>query len=181
MIGQVERHYGIRVERIGPEPAEVGAMVQTHGADLFRDEVALRMLCCQVRKVRPMERAVAGLKSFAVGLRRAQSDTRAQVEPVEELGGKLKISPLAYWTAEEVAEYIATHGVPEHPLHAAGYTTIGCDPCTRPVASGEDERAGRWWWETDADKECGLHFSADGRALRRVDVLLDELLSIQHA
>jgi phosphoadenylyl-sulfate reductase (thioredoxin) len=174
---QVERRYGIVVEAIRPDGGEVRAMIQQHGPDLFREEVALRMLCCQVRKVRPMERAVAGLKSFAVGLRREQSDTRSEIQQVEETGGKLKVSPLAHWSAEEVAEYIAVHDVPEHPLYVTGYTTIGCDPCTRATAPGEDERAGRWWWEAGADKECGLHFSADGRAVRRVDVFLEQLLS----
>jgi phosphoadenosine phosphosulfate reductase len=103
------------------------------------------------------------------------------VEQVEAIGGRLKISPLAHWSSEEVAEYIAAYRVPEHPLYAAGYATIGCDPCTRAIAAGEEERAGRWWWETGAEKECGLHFSADGRAVRRVDVLLEELLSRNHA
>lgn len=180
-MAAVESHYGIRIERAQPDPDEVDAMVQRHGIDLFRNEVAFRMLCCHIRKVRPLERVSAGLKSFAVGLRRGQSDTRSAVEQVEEVNGRQKLSPLAHWTSADVSAYIATHGVPEHPLYAAGYATIGCDPCTRPVAAGEDERAGRWWWETDADKECGLHFSADGRAVRRVDVLIEELLNTAHA
>jgi phosphoadenylyl-sulfate reductase (thioredoxin) len=181
LIAEVERHYGIAVETVAPEPREVDAMVQLHGADLFRNDVALRMLCCQVRKVRAMDRALTGLKSFAVGLRREQSETRSEIAQIEEIDGRLKISPLAHWTSEEVSEYIARNGVPEHPLYSAGYATIGCDPCTRAIADGEEERAGRWWWETEADKECGLHFTADGRAMRRVDVLLDELLSPKNA
>ncbi len=92
-------------------------------------------------------------------------------------GGSVKISPLADWTTEDVARYTHEHALPEHPLYAAGYTSIGCDPCTRAVVAGEDERAGRWWWESpEAVKECGLHFSADGRAERTVDVLLREVL-----
>jgi phosphoadenylyl-sulfate reductase (thioredoxin) len=180
MIRRVERHYRIQVEVAAPDPAEVAAMTARHGMDLFREDVALRMLCCQVRKVRPLER-VANLRAYAVGLRREQSETRAEVAQVDEAGGRTKISPLAHWTAEDVRHYIASHDVPEHPLYAAGYSTIGCDPCTRAVAADEDERAGRWWWETDASKECGLHFAADGRVLRRVDVLLEELLSARHA
>jgi phosphoadenylyl-sulfate reductase (thioredoxin) len=181
LMDQVQRHYGITVETVRPDSGEVDAMAQLHGTDLFRKEVALRMLCCQVRKVRPMDRVLAGVRSFAVGLRREQSETRSDVEQIEEIDGRLKISPLAHWTSEEVTEYIAGNGVPEHPLYAAGYATIGCDPCTRAIALGEDERAGRWWWETEADKECGLHFSPDGRAVRRVDVLLEELLFARNA
>ena len=89
-----------------------------------------------------------------------------------------KNQPLADWTTEDVLRYTHEHGLPEHPLYAPGYTSIGCDPCTRPVVAGEDERAGRWWWESpEAVKECGLHFSADGRAERTVDVLLREVLA----
>ena len=181
LIAQVQQHYDVSVEMVRPDQGEVDAMVQLHGIDLFRSDVALRMLCCQVRKVRPMDRALAGLTSFAVGLRREQSETRSEVRQIEEIGGRLKISPLAHWTSGEVSDYVARHDVPEHPLYAAGYATIGCDPCTRAIARGEDERAGRWWWETEADKECGLHFTADGRAVRRVDVLLAELLSPKNA
>ena len=181
LIAEVQGRYGITVEMARPDEAEVDAMVQLHGPDLFRDELAMRMLCCRVRKVRTMDRILRGLKSYAVGLRRAQSETRSAVEQIEETGGKLKISPLAYWTSEQVSEYIAAHDVPEHRLYAAGYATIGCDPCTRAISAGEGERDGRWWWETGADKECGLHFSADGRAVRRVDVLLEELLNIANA
>ena len=89
----------------------------------------------------------------------------------------MKISPLADWTTEQVLEYTHTNQVPVHPLYAKGYASIGCQPCTRPIEAGEDERAGRWWWEQDASKECGIHFSPDGRAERHVDVLLREVLA----
>jgi phosphoadenylyl-sulfate reductase (thioredoxin) len=181
MIRRVEAHYGTTVEVISPDPSEVNAMVRLHGADLFRSSVAARSLCCNVRKVRPLERALAGLRAYAVGLRRSQSETRASIQPLEEVDGKFKLSPLAAWSAAQVREYVDRHGVPEHPLYAIGYATIGCDPCTRPLVAGEDERAGRWWWETDGSKECGLHFSPDGRAMRRVDVLLQELLTFDNA
>jgi phosphoadenosine phosphosulfate reductase len=88
----------------------------------------------------------------------------------------VKLSPLADWTSEQVRDYVRSHDVPQHPLYAKGYTSIGCDPCTRAVEAGEDERAGRWWWELDAAKECGIHFTPDGRAQRTVDVLLDQVL-----
>jgi 3'-phosphoadenosine 5'-phosphosulfate sulfotransferase (PAPS reductase)/FAD synthetase len=110
-------------------------------------------------------------------LRRSQSATRENVQPIEEVNGKVRISPLADWTREDVEAYIAEHDVPRHPLYALGYTSIGCGPCTRATAAGESERAGRWWWEQDMAKECGLHFSADGRVRREIDVLLEEVLA----
>ena len=177
IIDEVERRYGIKVERIMPDAAEVSSMVERHGRDLFREAVAMRMLCCNVRKVRPLARRMHGVAAFFNGMRRAQSESRADIEVFDRSGPPVKISPLADWTTEHVAQYTLEHRLPEHPLYAAGYSSIGCDPCTRAVAAGEDERAGRWWWELDAAKECGLHFSADGKAERTVDVLLRELLT----
>lgn len=176
MIGTVERHYGIAVETIRPNADEVAAMTSRHGQDLFRDDTAFRRLCCEVRKVRPLE-AVTGVRAWAFGLRRDQSESRRDIAQVEETDGRVRLHPLAAWTKSEVAEYLREHGVPRHPLYAAGYATIGCDPCTRAVNPGEDERAGRWWWEQDASKECGIHFSPNGRAERQLDVLLREVLA----
>jgi phosphoadenylyl-sulfate reductase (thioredoxin) len=181
MIALVEAHYGIRIERLMPQPAEVAAMVQLYGEDLFRDSVAKRRLCCEVRKVRPLDRALPDLKAYAVGLRRSQAESRAGVQEVEIVNGVYKLSPLASWSADDVREYVKSHGVPEHPLYAAGYGTIGCDPCTRAIQAGDDERAGRWWWETGADKECGLHYAAAGTVMREVDVLIEELRAATHA
>jgi phosphoadenosine phosphosulfate reductase len=184
MIWKIEARYGIAVERIHPDPNEVAAMTESLGTDLFRDGVAQRMLCCNVRKVRPLARRMSGVAAYFTGLRREQSESRAAVEFFDRSGTTVlqpvKISPLADWTAADVAQYTLDHDLPEHPLYAAGYTSIGCDPCTRAVIAGEDERAGRWWWETDTDKECGLHFSPDGRVERKVDVLLRELLGKVH-
>jgi phosphoadenosine phosphosulfate reductase len=177
MIDEIERRYGIAVERIVPDPHEVASMIERHGRDLFRDAVALRMLCCNVRKVRPLARRMRGVGAFFNGMRRAQNESRADIEIFDRSASPVKISPLADWSTEDVARYTLEHGLPEHPLYAAGYSSIGCDPCTRAVTSGEDERAGRWWWELDAAKECGLNFSADGKAERTVDVLLRELLT----
>ncbi|MDQ6665566.1 MAG: phosphoadenosine phosphosulfate reductase family protein, partial [Acidobacteriota bacterium] len=103
--------------------------------------------------------------------------SRASVEALDRTEVVAKISPLVDWTAEQVLEYTARNGVPEHPLYAKGYASIGCEPCTRAIGAGEAERAGRWWWELEADKECGLHFSPDGRAERQVDVLLRDVLA----
>lgn len=176
MIETVRRKYGIDVERVRPDAAEVAAMTAAHGADLYYRDVALRSLCCHVRKVRPLERKLAGLAAWITGLRRGQNGARAAVPKVDASGAAVKISPLADWSAEDVEAYTLAHGVPVHPLYARGYASIGCAPCTRAVAPDEDPRAGRWWWERGAAKECGIHFTADGRAARRVDVLLAELL-----
>jgi phosphoadenylyl-sulfate reductase (thioredoxin) len=176
MIDTIKSRYGIGVERILPDQGEVDRMVATHGRDLFRDEVALRKLCCQVRKVRPMERALEGLDAYAVGLRRTQSESRENLEQAVKVDGKWKLSPLAYWSSSDVEDYIERHRVPIHPLYAKGYPSIGCEPCTRAVYPGENERSGRWWWEQESDKECGLHFSPEGRMERKLDVLLRELV-----
>jgi thioredoxin-dependent adenylylsulfate APS reductase len=181
MIETVRERYGIAVETIAPEAAEVEAMVALHGPNLFYREVALRNLCCQIRKVRPLERSVRGLRAWVTGLRRDQNASRADVRKVEDVEGKLKLNPLADWNAGQVSQYIRQHDVPVHPLYAAGYRSIGCAPCTRAVQAGEDERAGRWWWEQDAAKECGIHFSSEGKAERKLDVLLNEILEAKRA
>jgi len=176
IIRVLEARYGISVERIGPEAAEAEAMVGAYGRDLFLDGVPQRMLCCNVRKVRPLAHRMAGTAAYLTGIRRGQNAERADVEIFDRSGTPVRISPLADWTTEDVARYTLEHDLPEHPLYANGYTSIGCEPCTRAIEAGEDERAGRWWWETDAAKECGLHFSADGRAERTVDVLMRDVL-----
>jgi phosphoadenosine phosphosulfate reductase len=176
MIRVVEKRYGIAVERIRPEPSEVASMVTGHGPDLFRDSYAHRILCCQVRKVRPLEKRLSTVAAFFAGLRRSQTESRADIEVVDRSSSPVKICPLADWSAEDVLRYTTDNNLPEHPLYAAGYTSIGCDPCTRAVAPGEDERSGRWWWETDEAKECGLHFTPEGTVERTVDVLLREIL-----
>src|SRR5258708_10387813 len=181
MIETVRDRYGSAVEVVFPDAAEVESMVSLHGPNLFYRETAMRMLCCNIRKVRPLDRKLKELKAWAVGLRRAQSDSRDAVRKVDLDAAPVKISPLADWTAEQVEEYIRRNAVPRHPLYARGYTSIGCDPCTRAVEPGEGERAGRWWWEQDVDKECGIHFTADGRVQRTVDVLLEEVLGTRRA
>lgn len=160
-MDQVRRHYPqVRFEVLQPEATAVAAMEARHGRDLFRQSVPLRLQCCQVRKVQPLVRALDGLGCWITGLRRDQWASRAAIRKVEldhDHNGIVKLNPLADWTKEEVWEYLDSNGVPVHPLYAQGYTSIGCDPCTRPVAPGEEERAGRWWWETNAPKECGIH------------------------
>ena len=176
MIERVRERYEILVEMVQPEGREVEAIVTQHGPNLFYEGVAARKLCCQIRKVRPLERKLGELDAFAVGLRREQSATRESVAAVSEVGGKVKLSPLAEWSSKQVSEYLGANEVPEHPLYAAGYPSIGCGPCTRATKVGEGERAGRWWWEDSADKECGLHFTPAGKVMRTVDVLLEQVL-----
>ena len=181
MIETVRERYGLPVEIVFPDSAEVESMVSLHGPNLFYRETAMRMLCCNVRKVRPLERKLKELEAWAVGLRRSQNESRADVRKVDWDASPVKISPLADWTREQVDQYIRDHDVPRHPLYAAGYTSIGCDPCTRAAEAGEGERAGRWWWEQDTDKECGIHVTPDGRVQRTVDVLLEQVLETRRA
>ena len=182
LISEVHRRYGLRVELVLPDSREVEAMTTRHGPNLFYEAVPLRMLCCEVRKVRPLDRKLSSLDAWVTGLRRAQNDTRASVRKVEidaAHGSIAKLNPLADWTAEQVESYLREHEVPRHALYAEGYTSIGCAPCTRPPLPGQGPRSGRWWWEDGAEKECGIHFSADGKVQRTVDVLLEEILRVR--
>lgn len=172
MIDTVEKRYNLPIDILKPAAEEVETMTSRFGADLFRDSVPQRKLCCQVRKVRTLDRFLPAVDAYAVGLRRGQSESR---ENVEQIDGA-KISPLAAWSAKDVEEYIEIHNVPVHPLYAQGYTTIGCAPCSRAVTDGEHLRAGRWWWEVEGDKECGLHFSPEGKMERTLDVLLRDVI-----
>ncbi len=160
-IAEVRSRYPeTRWDVLSPNPAEVEALVGELGADLFRTSVADRMRCCQVRKVRPLVEALRGLDGWFTGLRRDQWASRAAIKKVEldhDHGGIVKVNALADWESEEVWGYLREYEVPVHPLYAEGYTSFGCAPCTRPVQPGEDDRAGRWWWETGAPKECGIH------------------------
>ncbi len=179
LIADFRRRYGITVELVTPDSQELSSMLTGHGPNLFYEASAKRKLCCEIRKVRPLKRRLATLDAWVTGLRRDHSGRRGLIEKVgvdEEHGGILKLSPLADWTSDRVFEYAERNGVPLHPLYAKGYPSIGCQPCTRPVKPGEDSRAGRWWWEDDVDKECGMHFSADGGLRREFDLLLDEVL-----
>jgi thioredoxin-dependent adenylylsulfate APS reductase len=160
LMDRVRNRYGITVEVYFPRAETVQAMVREHGLDLFYDSVELRKMCCGVRKVEPLERALADLDAWITGLRPSQSVTRTDVRAVEVdtvHGGRIKLNPLVGWTREQVMEYVEAHHVPVNPLHSEGYPTVGCVPCTRSIQPGEDERAGRWWWEEAEDRECGIH------------------------
>ena len=166
MIGTVKQRYGVAVEVVSPDAEEVARMVSGHGLNLFYDSIENRKLCCEIRKVRPLERKLAELQAWATGLRREQTADRAAVPKVQRVDGRVKINPLADWTSAQVDLYLAQHDVPLHPLYARGFGSIGCEPCTRALSPGESERAGRWWWEQDDKKECGIHVTADGLVRR---------------
>ena len=180
MMETVRDHYGMTVEALVPDSDELSSLMTLHGPNLFRRDVPLRKLCCEVRKVRPLAAKMQEFGAYAVGLRRGQSDSRAVVAKAQLDSGRWKLSPLADWTAAAVEEYIAVNGVPVHPLYAAGYQTIGCGCCTRASAADAVARAGRWWWEEAGDKECGLHVTPKGELKRELDVLLDEVVRRAH-
>ena len=175
MMETVRQRYGIPVEIVFPEASEVESMIATHGPNLFYREVTLRKLCCHIRKVRPLDRKLATLSAWVVGLRRSQTESRADIAKVESRDAIVKISPLADWTSHDVDDYILRHDVPVHPLYAKGFPSIGCGPCTRATFDCEDQRAGRWWWEQDTEKECGIHIAPSGQIVRQVDALLAQI------
>jgi len=162
----IRARYGISVEVYFPDAMKVQDMVRAHGLNSFYQSVEQRKLCCAVRKVTPLNRALENLSAWMTGLRREQAVSRAEVGKVEvdkDHGAIIKINPLADWSHEEVWKYISERNVPFNRLHTQGYPSIGCAPCTRTVKPGEDPRAGRWWWENSDAKECGLHIGAAGK------------------
>jgi len=159
LMDTIREKYDIPIEVHFPTE-EVEEMVKKHGLNLFYKSAELRTLCCHVRKVEPLKRALSGLDAWITGLRREQAPTRASTKKVEidhANGGIVKINPLTDWNSQQVWTYIRENNVPYNALFDQGYTSIGCVPCTRPIKPGEDPRAGRWWWEKGA-KECGLHW-----------------------
>jgi thioredoxin-dependent adenylylsulfate APS reductase len=155
-----DRYPGLQLELLRPETVHVASMVEKHGRDLFRQSVDLRLLCCHVRKVLPLTKHLATLDAWITGLRRDQWASRTDIRKVEidhDHGAIVKLNPLAEWTEDEVWDYVRERDVPYHPLYDRGYTSIGCAPCTRAIGPGEAARDGRWWWETNAPKECGIH------------------------
>lgn len=155
----VRRRYGVEIETFFPERARVEALESSKGYFSFKQSIEARKECCAIRKVEPLGRALAGREAWVTGLRREQSVTRTEVQTVavDADHGLIKVNPLARWSTREVWAYIKAHGVPYNVLHDRGYPSIGCAPCTRAVKPYEDERAGRWWWESPENRECGLH------------------------
>jgi phosphoadenosine phosphosulfate reductase len=162
------QRYDVPIEVLLPDPASLRALVAKNGPNGFYDSVENRQACCQVRKVEPLSRALAGADLWVTGIRREQSAARSALQPIEwdAPHGLLKFHPLLDVTIADIWAYIRGHGVPHNILHERGYPSIGCAPCTRAVAAGEPERSGRWWWEEESKKECGLHV-VNGRLSRK--------------
>ncbi|XSG80886.1 MAG: phosphoadenylyl-sulfate reductase [Methyloligella sp. ZOD6] len=156
-----EERYGLPIRAVAPDPKEVLELVSQDGIFGFRQSIENRKRCCEIRKVHPLNKALAGAGAWITGIRREQSGNRSNMPFAEwdEGHGLIKINPLADWSADKLDAYVAEHDVPVNPLHAQGFPSIGCQPCTRAVQPGEDPRAGRWWWENEDKKECGLHMS----------------------
>ena len=167
MVDRIKETYGYDVALFKPEQAAVDAYVQQNGLNAFYDSVEMRKECCRIRKVEPLNRALAGNTAWVTGQRRAQSATRSDLAVQEDdaAHGMSKFNPLADWSEEDVWNYLRANQVPYNPLHDKGYPSIGCEPCTRAIQPGEDVRAGRWWWENPESKECGLHV-VDGKLVR---------------
>ena len=162
LFERVRERYGIDVEFEFPDRLRLERLIQDRGPNLMYRSVEDRLSCCELRKVEPLKRKLATLDAWVSGLRREQWKSRRNIAKVEldrDHGGIVKINPLADWTLDRVWEYVRANDVPYHELLDQGYTSIGCAPCTRAVLPGQHERAGRWWWEEDTDKECGIHCS----------------------
>ena len=159
LIDRTSRKYKKNLQIFFPNHLKVQEMVNKKGINLFFESVESRKECCFLRKIEPLQRAFSGLDVWICGLRADQAVTRKDIDIVEwdENNNLLKINPLAFWSEEQLWEYINTNKIPYNTLHDKGYPSIGCQPCTRAIEEGEDVRAGRWWWENPDTKECGLH------------------------
>jgi phosphoadenosine phosphosulfate reductase len=165
---ETEQRYGIRVDAYHPRAGALEALVRANGINGFYHSTTARHACCEVRKLEPLARALAGAAAWLTGLRADQSASRQEsdfiaYDPVRRL---MKVNPLLDWSRDQVAALVRDAQVPYNALHDKGFLSIGCAPCTRAVAPGEPERAGRWWWEQDQARECGLHVGPDGRLTR---------------
>lgn len=158
-LAESERRYGLRIRMLSPDAGQIEDLVGRDGVLGFRLSVDARKACCDVRKVRPLRRGLAGAAAWITGLRRGQSAGRAEVPFAswDDDYGLVKINPIADWSTGQLDAYIQANDIPVNPLHARGFPSIGCQPCTRAVRPSEDIRAGRWWWESEDGKECGLH------------------------
>lgn len=159
LLDSTVKRYRVKIDVYFPDAARVEEMVSNKGINLFYESVENRKLCCHIRKIEPLTRALKDADAWISGLRREQSVTRQDGKLVEwdTNNNKIKINPLIEWTNDDVWDYIRAKNIPYNKLHDKGFPSIGCLPCTRPVGPGEDIRSGRWWWEEPAMKECGLH------------------------
>ena len=159
LLHRTINRYGVNIKSYYPDTTQVEEMVNTKGINLFYESIENRKLCCHVRKIVPLRRALSGMDAWITGLRREQSVTRTDLKIVEwdAANGLIKINPLLEWSEGQVWDFIKQHDIPYNKLHDQGFPSIGCQPCTRAIEKGEDLRAGRWWWEMPESKECGLH------------------------
>ena len=167
VMEQVMNRYGTLVEVIFPDKEEVEDMVNNYGINLFYRGIEQRRLCCKIRKTNPLNKFLKTLDGWITSIRKDQTENRmdAKVFEIDYLHGKiLKVNPILNWSSEEIWDYINDNSVPYNKLHDVGYPSIGCAPCTRAVRPGEDERAGRWWWESESDKECGIHYDYENNS-----------------
>ncbi len=161
LVPRIEQHYGLRVVLFEPDERVVITFVREQGESPMFKSIALRKACCDLRKLQPLARLLQHRTAWVTGLRREQSDTRADVPWADvDAQQRIKFNPLAHWTWADVWQHIQTHNVPYNPLHDDFFPSIGCEPCTRAITDGEPFRAGRWWWEDETAKECGLHVDA---------------------
>ena len=161
----VRKRYNIKIEVLFPDTGEVEEMVREKGLNLFYESVENRKLCCEIRKLHPMDRMLGTLDGWITGLRRDQTQVRSDADMFQidhSHSNILKINPIIDWTWEQIQDYIKKNDIPYNSLLDKGYPSIGCQPCTRPIKPGQDLRAGRWWWEQDQHKECGLHVNSGG-------------------
>ena len=159
LIDQTEARYGLNIQRFHPQQSDLESYAGQYGLNGFYDSVEARHACCAVRKLKPLARALDGASYWITGLRRGQSGNRATT-PFAEYDaerGLIKINPLADWDIDTIRAHVAAENIPVNPMHLRGYPSIGCEPCTIAIKPGETERAGRWWWENDETRECGLH------------------------
>ncbi len=159
LIAETEERFGISIKRFYPKPDDIDAYAAKYGLNGFYESVEARHACCHARKLVPLAEALTGARFWVTGLRRSQSGNRAAT-PFAEYDAErdlIKVNPLADWSIDDISAYVEAESVPTNPLHKRGYPSIGCEPCTRAIKPGEPERAGRWWWENDEKRECGLH------------------------
>ena len=186
LVGRIEARYPFTVEVYHPDADAASAFVEANGTQAMYKSLALRKQCCHIRKMEPLERALAGKKGWLTGLRRDQSAARSEVHDIEQqavsvngqAAERAKVNPLVEWTQGDIWHYISVNAIPYNPLHDQFFPSIGCAPCTRAVTPGEDFRSGRWWWENESAKECGLHVAADGTHEAQEPAAFEPLSSI---
>lgn len=160
VMDEIRNKYNTNIEVMFPDSNEVEQMVRVNGMNLFYQSMGNRKLCCGIRKVHPLKKMLSTLDGWITGLRADQTEVRSSAQKIEidpQHDGIIKLNPIIDWTWDQTWDYIKKNGVPYNKLHDKGYPSIGCEPCTRAIKPGEPLRAGRWWWETDPEKECGLH------------------------